>query len=255
MKSAKGLRGFRLGARDGEIGHVKDFYFDDPSWVVRYLVADTGNWLPKRQVLISPHAVTGFHTEPHEAIEVSLSREQIEQSPSIDTHRPVSRQFETRYFEYFGWPSYWPGPLLWGPVAFPGAPLPSSIPAVVERDSQSEDSHLHSFNELTSYSLQCLDEHFGHAEDCLIEEQTWAIRYLVVDTRSWLPGKKVLISPEWISSVSWPEMRVYVDFDRETLKRAPEYDPDQPLTRELERRLYEHFSLEPYWEHPPRIAA
>lgn len=109
------------------------------------------------------------------------------------------------------------------------------------------DSHLRSVNEVVGYSIQALDDHFGHIDDSIIDEQDWAIRYLVADTRNWLPGKKVLLPAQWISSVSWEQSRVYIDLDRDTVKRAPEYDPSKPITREYEAALYAHYSREPYW--------
>ncbi len=246
----KDLKGCRLAASDGEIGHLKDLYFDDDAWTVRYLVADTGNWLPHRKVLVSPHAVGGVHSTPHKAVEVKLTRKQIEESPSIEAHKPVSREHEAKYLSYYGWPYYWPGPFLWGPVAFPGmiapnTPTPEAEPA---EPANPEDSHLRSVAEVSGYSIQALDYHFGHVDQFIVDDRDWAIRYIVADTRTWWPGKRVLLSPQWISSVSWKEMSVYVDLDRETVKRSPEYNPNVPLTREYETSLFEHYNREPYWQ-------
>ncbi len=256
LRKTKELRGCKLGARDGEIGHIKDFYFDDQTWTVRYLVADTGNWLPHRKVLIAPFAVTGIHSTPHKVLGVSLTRKQIEESPSIEAHKPVSRQFETQYYQYYGWPYYWPGPLLWGPVAFPGPALPTELPppGPASVPTQDQDSHLRSVTEIIGYRLQALDHDFGHVEQFIFDDQNWAIRYLVADTRNWWPGKSVLLSPQWISWVSWSELRVYVDLDRETIRRAPEYDPAAPPTREYEEKLFEHYSREPYWRAQAELA-
>jgi hypothetical protein len=253
LRSTKELKGCKLGARDGEIGHVKDLYFDDQGWVVRYLVADTGHWLPHRKVLIAPFAVTGIHLAPHKAVEVSLTKRQIEASPSIEAHKPVSRQFEEQYFQYYGWPYYWPGPLLWGPGDFPGPAVPAPIPAEPSPAAppQGEDSHLRSVNEVSGYHLQALDQHFGHVEHFIFDDEPWAIRYLVVDTRNWWRGKRVLLAPQWISRVSWSELRVYVDLDRETVRRAPEYLPSAPITREYEQKLFDYYNRQPYWESRP----
>jgi hypothetical protein len=250
LRKTKELRGYRLGARDGELGHLKDFYFDDQTWTVRYVVADTGDWLSHRKVLLSPFAVTGIQDTPHKTVEFSLTKKQIEESPSIDAHKPVSRQFEAQYSQYYGLPYYWPGPLLWGPLEMPGAYIPASIP--VESHSslphESEDSHLRSANEVSGYRIQALDDAFGHIEQFILDDETWAIRYLVADTRNWWAGKRVLLAPSWISWVSWPEARVYVDLDRETVRRGPEYNPASPLTREYEQSLFEHYNREPYWK-------
>src|SRR4249920_504606 len=124
LRETKNLKGAKLAAQDGEIGHLKDLYFDDQNWTVRYLVADTGNWLPGRQVLLSPFAVTGIESEPHMAVRLNLTKKQIEESPSIEEHKPISRQYELEYLQYYGWPDYSPGPLLWGPVEAPWAYIP-----------------------------------------------------------------------------------------------------------------------------------
>ncbi len=250
LRETNELKGCRLAARDGEIGHLKDFYFDDQKWTVRYLVADTGKWLPHRKVLISPFAVTGVRTTPHKAVEVNLTRQQIEESPSIEAHKPVSRQFEAEYHRYYGWPYYWPGPLLWGPLEFPGAALPATLPVEPHRTAvvEGEDAHLRSVAEVTGYEIQALDRHFGHVEQFILDEETWALRYLVADTRNWWPGKQVLLALQWISWVSWSEMSVYIDFDRDTVRRAPEYVPGKPVTREYEQALFEHYQRTPYWQ-------
>ncbi len=257
FRKTKELQGCRLGARDGELGHLKDFFFDDQTWTIRYLVADTGNWLPHRRVLISPHAVLGITEQPHRLVEVNLTRKQIEESPSIETHMPVSRQFESEYHRYYGWPYYWSGPLLWGPVDLPGPQVLLNLPPEREKlpAKEGEDSHLRSAHEIGGfhgYLVQGLDRAFGHIEQFIFEEASWAIRYLVADTRNWWVGKHVLLSPQWISWISWAEARVYVDFDRETIERAPAYDPGAELTRAYEQRLFEHYNREPYWEKSPQ---
>jgi PRC-barrel domain len=248
LKDAKELKGLKLHAHDGEFGKIKDLYFDDTTWVVRYLVADTGSWLPGRKVLISPFAVQKIRSDGH-GVEVSLSKKQIEESPSIEMDMPVSRQFEMEYYEYYNWPVYWSGPLSWGPIPCPDGLSPGAVPVPPPSSTQTHhgDPHLRSVNDVSGYAIQALDEHFGHIAGFIIDEQDWAIRYLVADTRNWLPGKKVLIPAQWISSVSWPESRVYVDLDMETVKRGPEYNSSEPITRDYENRLFAHYGRTPYW--------
>ncbi|HEV2210982.1 MAG TPA: PRC-barrel domain-containing protein [Verrucomicrobiae bacterium] len=258
LRNTKELRGYRLGARDGEFGHLKDFFFDEQTWTVRYLVADTGEWLPHRRVLISPHAVAGLTETPHKRIELNLTRKQIEQSPAIATHMPISRQFEMEYYQYYGWPYYWPGPLLWGPMDFPGPQIPLNLPTPPHPTPprQGEDAHLRSVNEIAGfhgYLVQGLDRAFGHIQQFIFEEASWAIRYLVADTRNWWPGKHVLVSPRWIAWISWSEARVYVDFDRDTIERAPAYDDSVAITRQYEQNLFAHFNRQPYWENSPEL--
>jgi hypothetical protein len=78
------LRGFRIHATDGEIGHVEEFLLDGATWGVRYLVVDTGNWIGGRSVLISSTVVEKIDA-PNEQVFVRLTRGQIEHSPSVDT--------------------------------------------------------------------------------------------------------------------------------------------------------------------------
>ena len=125
LHSIKQLRGTKLGASDGVIGQLKDFYFDDRNWVVRYLVADTGNWLPGRKVLLTPHALDRLDPAGT-LLSVRLTRKQIEDSPSMESHQPVSRQYEEEYYRYYGWPFYWQGNALWGMSGFPILDLPAS---------------------------------------------------------------------------------------------------------------------------------
>lgn len=253
LRKTKDLKGARLAACDGHIGHLKDFYFDDQTWTLRYLVADTGDWLPQRRVLLSPFAVMSLETEPHKTVALNLSRKQIEDSPSIEDHKPISRQYEAQYAQHYGWPNYWPGPLLWGPVEAPWAYLPANLrlePHPKPAAAQGEDSHLRSVEDISGFSgyqIQALDQVFGHVETFLFEESNWAIRYLVCDSRNWWPGKHFLLAPQWIAWVSWSEARVYVDLDRKAIQRAPEYNPSVEVTRDYEERLFAHYNREAYW--------
>lgn len=250
LRKAKDLKGLRLGAADGEIGRVKDFYFDDATWTVRYLVADTGTWLPGRQVLISPHAIKRVHPGHDKVVEVDLTKRQIEESPSIETDKPVSRQFEIQYYQYYNWPVYWGGPWDWGPNPYPGLFDRGENPQIPppSDSNRSANPHLRSVADVSLYSIQTLNDQFGHVADFILDDEAWAIRYLIVDTRNWWPGKKVLLAPEWIAWVSWAEARVYVDLDHNTVKRAPEYDPSTPITRDYEAELFSYYGRAPYWE-------
>ncbi len=252
LKKTSDLEGCRLGARDGDIGVVEDFYFDDLNWTIRYMVANTGAWLPKRQVLISPHAVRKLQSPPGITVEVDLTKGQIEKSPSIETDKPVSRQFEEQYHRYYAWPAYWEGPWIWGPIPHPGDHGATTMPPTPPAASPPAkgDPHLRSVNEVLTYNVHALDRETGHIEDLLTDDVLWAIRYLVIDTRNWLPGRRVLVPPQWISWVSWSESRVYLDLDRDTIARAPEYDPFRPITREYEEQFFSHYGREPYWSAP-----
>jgi hypothetical protein len=251
LKPLDELKGFTIGATDGDIGKIADFYFDDEKWTVRYLVVDTGGWLTGRQVLISPVAVTTVDLNASR-VNVRLTKEQVEKSPGIEEHKPVSRQQEAAYFLYYNYPYYWTGPYLWGPVALPGDVMvpeaaDSQAREIAEMARADTDIHLRSVGQVTEYYIEAKDGDIGHVEKFIVDDQNWTIRYIVVDTRNWLPGKKVLVSPEWISSVSWSDSRVYVDLSREQIENCPQYDPRQAISRDYEDRVHQHYQRRRYW--------
>jgi uncharacterized protein YrrD len=244
LSKAKTLKGYKLDSLDGEIGKVKEFYFDDRYWTIRYLVADTGNWLTGRKVLISPYALNSvIKSEKH--LSVDLTQKQIENSPSLDSHKPVSRQFEDDYYGYYGWPTYWSGSSVWGDSPY------------IERNRnkweeftkgpREWDRYLRSTHEVTGYHLQALDGEIGHIEDVIIDDETWAIRYLIINTENWWPGKKVLVSPQWIERMSWSESKAFVNLSRDTIKKSPEYTEESLITRDYEIGLHRHYNRPGYW--------
>ncbi len=243
----KTLKDFKLDSLDGEIGKVEEFYFDDLHWTIRYLVANTGNWLKDRKVLISPYALTCVLRE-EKGISISLTKKQIEDSPALSYDQPVSHQFEGDYYGYYGWPVYWGGPYMWG--AYPYYPYLTRDQEKWKDYSQSTknwDPHLRSTESVTGYHVQASDGEIGHIDDFVIDDETWTIRYLIVSTTNWLPGKKVLISPKWIESISWENAKVVVHASQETIKQAPEYTEETLLTRDYEAGLHRHYSRQGYW--------
>ncbi|MEI6208166.1 MAG: PRC-barrel domain-containing protein [Desulfuromonadales bacterium] len=244
LYKAKALEGFTLDSYDGEIGKVREFYFDDQHWTIRYLIADTGGWLADRQVLISPYALVAVMRDKQQ-ISVNLSIKQIEESPPLQRDKPVSRQFEEEYHGYYDWPMYWAGPYMWGSYAD------------IVRDSEkwrntlqvekARDHHLCSTSAARGYHIRASDGEIGHVEDFIIDDETWAIRYLVIDTHNWWAGKKVLVSPQWIRHVSWSESKVFVNLTREFIKESPEYTDDSLLNREYEIKLHRHYNCQGYW--------
>jgi len=244
LNKAKTLKGYKLDSLDGECGTVKEFYFDDQHWTIRYLVADTGNWLPGRQVLISPYALVAAN-KGEQQIAVDLTQKQIEDSPSLDSDKPVSRQFEEAYYGYYGWPMYWNGPYMWG--SFPHIARDRESWKTSKQGEKTWDPHLRSTDTVGSYEIQALDGEIGHVEDFVIDDETWAIRYLVVATRNWWPGKKVLVSPQWIERVSWKESKVFVNLSRDAIKQSPEYTEASLLTRDYETGLHRHYDRQGYW--------
>jgi len=228
LRSVTHVQGATIQATDGEIGKVDQFYFDDETWAIRYLAVNTGPWLAGRQVLISPIALVKRNWES-KRFDVALTKKQIEDSSSIDTHKPISRQHEALYLGYYGYPYYWSGPPRWGLASYPVG-LAVQRDAVVEAEASGAragkelaDSHLRSTNEVTGYHIEAGDGEIGRVEDFIVDDRTWAIRYLDVDTRNWWPGKKVLMSPAWIDNVSWTDSKVDVDLSREAIKNGPEW--------------------------------
>lgn len=256
LRQAKEFKSFKLRARDGDIGKAREFYFDDHHWTVRYLVADAGGWLTGRQVLISPYALDPAN-EVELVLPVNLTKKQIEDSPSLASDQPVSRQYETEYYGYYGWPMYWGGEYAWGasPYLMGGSPYlmrdQEASKATVRRE-EAWDPNLRSTSDVTGHDIQALDGEIGHVEDFVIDDETWSIRYLVVDTKNWWPGQHVLVSPQWIERVSWEESKVFVNLSRETIKRSPEYTPES-LSREYETELHQHYSRQGYWADEPAV--
>jgi uncharacterized protein YrrD len=208
--------GEKLRATDGEIGHVRDFYFDDKTWTVRYLVADTGGWLSGRQVLISPHALG--HLYPNgKVLLVNLTRKQIEKSPSIDEHKPVSRQHEEEYHRYYGYPYYaetWP---LWGLASYPVLAPP---PPPTAAKTHGVDSHLRSTQIVKGYKVEASDGAIGEVADFLVSGRNWVIRKIVVESGHWYSGKEIHIPSENISQISYNQSTVYVDSTKAAIMGA-----------------------------------
>lgn len=225
LRSIKQFYGDKLGASDGEIGQVKDFYFDDRNWAIRYLVADTGSWLPGRQVLLSPYSL-GRPDQAEKILRVNLTRQQIEDSPSIDMHKPVSRKYEEEYYKYFGWPYYWQGDGLWGMSGFPildlpATPLPSEMGTASGVQPERPDAHLRSTHAVNGYQLRSGDELVGHICDFMVDAESWAIGQLVVRTGHRLSGKEMLVEMKNVSRISYEESTVFADLTGGAINQSP----------------------------------
>ena len=228
------VAGYRLAGLDAEIGSVRDFYFDDQSWVIRYLIADTGNWLTGIHISIARAALIEVDGgERH--ISVDMTREQIERSPVLSSQAPVSEQLEAVSFGIYGSPEMGPDKPVRGPAV----------------RGMRRDPHLRSTHHVRGYHVQAVDGDIGVVSDFIIDDATWAIRYLVIDTQNWLEGRHVLISPQWIERVSWSTSSVLVSLSRAAIEQSPE-DPGGSLrTREYETRLHEHYDRRGYWLDEP----
>ncbi|HEY9248785.1 MAG TPA: PRC-barrel domain-containing protein [Rariglobus sp.] len=223
LQNIKELYGNQLAASDGEIGKIKDFYFDDQRWAVRYLVAETGPWLTDRLVLVSPHAF-GKLDRDKKQLHVNLTRAQIEKSPPIETHRPVSRQYEQDYYTYYGWPTYWSGDLMWGATGFPLVnPAPPETPPH-HGHNQRDDLHLRSTKAVKGYDIQATDGSIGSVSGFMVDDKSWAVGEVVAETGHWYSGKEILISPSKITRISYEESKVFVNLTQADIRRTAEND-------------------------------
>lgn len=249
LRSLNRMRGYELRASDGAIGQCRDFLFDDRHWAVRYMVADTGKWLVGKKVLISPISF-GEPDWAAEVFPVRLTKQQIEESPDLDEDAPVSRLYEELWHKHYAWPYYWAGPGVWGAGAYPAALFAQEVAEAERQDEDAkrpEESHLRSADEVQNYHIHATDGQVGHVEDFIVDEPVWLIRYLVVDTRNLLPGKRTLVSPNWIKQVDWAGREVVVNLSVDAVKNSPEYDPSMTVSREYEAELYDYHSLPTYW--------
>ena len=247
-RSIKSLIGFDLKETDGDIGEVVDFYFDDQSWTVRYVIVKTGNWFSGKKVLISPQAFQQPDWE-NEEIAVNLTQEQIKNSPDIDTEKPVSRQQEEQLNNYYPWVGYWgdvhdagifgqmPSDLYYEDVT----PPPASTVTDTDLSTENNDQHLHSTEDVDGYNIHAVDGEIGKVVDFIVDDSTWKMKYFVVETGSWLNSKKVLLSTRWIKEVNWENSTVIVNIPIEAVKNSPEFDVTEPVKEAAERMLFTYY--------------
>jgi hypothetical protein len=244
LRSINDILGFNLQSSDGALGKVTDFNFDDKDWVIRYAVVDTGGWLTGRKVLIPPDKIVKIDME-NQNLEVKLTKDQVEKSPSISADEPVSRQYEDQLYSYYGWHPYWISGIMSG--AYTTAVNPSDEEDVRSEDASGEETLIRSCSEVSEYALEAADQEIGDVEDFVIDDQTWQILYLVVNTSRLISGKKIILAKMWIDRVSWSQSRVYVDLPGEKIKESPEYDRSVPVDRDYEERLFEFYGRKGYW--------
>lgn len=238
---------YSLEAVDGEIGKFEEIYFEDSYFMIRYLVVNTGRWLSGRRLLLSPFTVGDADEQKH-VLFIELTQEQIRHSPPIESAQPVSREYEINYFKYYGWPPYWEN-TPWPTTPSIPPPAADSPYGDLERNFRPEENHLRSSNEIQGYRIDVKNGSIGHVKSFIIDTQYWTIRYLEVDTRKWFRGGKfILISPAWITQISWPERSLSLDLSREVLQNAPPYDENQPINREYELQLFHYYGKEIYWK-------
>jgi hypothetical protein len=249
---ASAINGYAIAASDGRLGTVSDFLFDDASWLVRWLVVDTGNWLSGRKILLPPSALGHLDPKGRE-FAVGLTMRQVKDSPDIDTERPVSRQLEASIYDYYGWQPYWGTGLLMGGFDYgDGARAVSTVPEsrrleedIAAAQRSNDDPHLRSIEAVTGYHIHASDGEIGHVEDFLVDDAGWGIRYITVDTRNWWPGKKVLISPRSVQEIDWTDNQVHLNVNRQKVKDGPVLESAMTVDRAYEEkhRAYYDYSL------------
>ena len=250
LRSLKDLAGYTVNASDGAVGKVVDFLLDDERWTVRYLVVETGAFFDQRRVLISP---ISFRTADWATREfhLALTIDKIQKSPSIDTDKPVSRQHEVDYYRYYGYPYYWGYSGMWGMGFYPGfladRKWEEASSRYEDKAAASGDAHLRSAKEVRGYTVQGTDAEVGHIADFVVDDESWTIQYLAIDTSNMWFGKKVLVAPAWAREVSWPQRKVLVDLTRETITSSPPWDTEAAISRQYESSLHEHYGRPKYW--------
>ncbi len=244
------IEGYAIHASDGLIGAVSDFLFDDVTWLVRWVVVDTGNWLPGRRVLLPPSALADVNHMGRQ-FSVRLTKQQVKECPDVESDRPVSRQSEAGIYDYYGWSPYWGTGSYMGMVGYGGGYLAGTAPpspelmqrerAIDDAQRARDDPALRSAKEVTGYHILASDGEIGHVEDFLVEDDDWSIHYLVVDTKNWWPGRKVLISPMSVRKIEWADRRVTLGADRQKVKDSPAYDPSTTVDPLYEKTFHEHY--------------
>jgi hypothetical protein len=252
LQVASALKGSTLLVTDGQIGTVSDFLFDDRSWKIRWLVVDTGSWLTGRKVLLHASAIKRCDLDER-VLRVDLTKMQVKDSPGLGEDQPVSRQDENNLYAYYGWDPIWDtGIMGGGGIDFPGV-MP--IEAVAGADGgpgsaagleHCGDPHLRSIHSVTGYHVHATDGVIGHIQNFLLDDRTWDVRYLIVDTRNWWPGKEVLLAPYAITTINWLEREVRLGVAREKVRAGPAWTPVDQVDEVYERHLHQHYGWPGY---------
>lgn len=248
LRNSSEINGYTIGATDGQLGKVTDFLFDDDTWLVRWLVIDTGSWLAGRKVLLPPSVLSHF-SPVNDQFSVRLTKQQIKDSPGVDTDLPVSRQIETNTYDYYGWNPYWSSGLYMGGYGWGGGSMPPAAygeslrraQEIAAEEQEDNDLHLRSVNAVTGYHIHANDGEIGHVADFLVDDAEWGIHYIVVNTKNWWPGKKVLVSPRSIKEIDWNSRLVNLNVSRQRLKDAPLYEAGSVIDRAYENHFNNYY--------------
>jgi len=257
LRRLEDMLGADLTATDGNIGTLHDVLMDDETWTVRYVAVDTGMWLG-RVVLVSPISVESPDWQERR-IPLGLTRAEIENSPDLITRARFTREDEREFAAYYGYPHYWGGTGLWGWADRPGALVaappsgyvpPSALDADAARAADADvlTTSVYSGKDISGYHIHALDGEIGHVDDFIIDEDSWSVRYLQIDTSNWIGGKTVLLAARWIQRIDPADGKIHVDVTKERIENSPEFDPGTAIDRAFEERLHQHYGLPAYWE-------
>ena len=230
QQNIENLIGFSLGANDGEIGKVEEFYFDDSTWDIRYIVVKTGGWLFGREVVIAPQSGQRVDWGKNN-FTVNLTKEQVKNSPEIDTDKPVSLQQEISLYGHYDWQRFGGSGFYAGASApFLNTPIIVDETVATEADSSDnrndDDVHLRSTDAIINYHIHATDGDVGHVNDFIIDTTTWKVLYLVVDTHNFIGEEKVLIPVESVIELQWMPSKVMVDMTIESIKNAASFNKE-----------------------------
>jgi hypothetical protein len=248
--NASAINGYAIEASDGRLGTVSDLLFEDVGWVIRWLVVDTGKWLAGRKVLL-PLSALGQPDRTLRHFPVKLTMQQVKDSPDVDTDQPVSRQIEAHVYNYYGWGPYWSGSFLPMSNAMT-TPFVASLhlsgskprdPGRVDAQPDEADPHLRSIAAVTGYHIHATDGEIGHAEDFLVDDAGWSIRYVTVDTRNWRHGGRVLIAPRSVREIDWAGRLIHLDVNRQKVRGSPSYDPAITVDGAYEEKFLTYYGI------------
>lgn len=229
---------FSVITTDGTKGKIKDFLFDEDTWIVRYMEADFGSFFKDKRILIPgvKFMEPGWNKQ---LFPVQLTKEEIGNSPSPEADQPVSKRFEQQLGKYYNY--MWPWSYSVAPGAIGSYPVrPFTIPEKTVTEEQ-VDTNLRSLKEVTGYDIHAFDGNIGHLEDLITEEADWQIVYVIADTGGLFSSRKVILSVGWLKKISYSRKEVFMDLYKETVENAPEYDSEYPFAADYEKALYEYY--------------
>lgn len=227
LVNANDVLGYRIGVDGAPAAVLRDLLIGQDSATVRYLVTDSEAWLATSSVLLAPGVVVGIDRD-QQMLQTGLDRALLDRAPGLPRGTPPGREHERRLHDHFGWTPYWDSA--------------GDDPAGGDRDEQ-----LLSARHLIGFYAQAVDGAVGHVEDLIVDLQAWQVRYLEIDTRNWVPGRRVLVAPGWLHAIDRPNRTVALDLSRELVRSSPPYDRKAPLDRSLEENLYRHYGRTGYW--------